>query len=56
LTTNTAQVWVNAKIIEPFDEKTSLIERENAFKALNGILSGHGVDLDKERDERILSR
>jgi DNA-damage-inducible protein J len=31
-------------------------EREQAFNALNGVLSGHTVDLDKEREERIRSK
>ena len=36
--------------------KTSRDEKEKAFSALNGILAGHEVDLDKERAERIQSR
>ena len=31
----------------------SRAEKENAFIALSGILAGHEVDLDKEREERI---
>jgi len=31
-------------------------EKKNAFFALDGILAGHDVDLDKEREERILSK
>jgi addiction module RelB/DinJ family antitoxin len=36
--------------------KASRADKENAFVALNGILAGHEVDLDKEREERILSK
>lgn len=36
--------------------KVSREEKERAFMALKGILAGHEVDLDKEREERILSR
>ena len=32
------------------------IEKEKSFRALNGILAGYEVDLDKEREERILSK
>ena len=41
----------------PIDERTRVTkaEKEQAFMALNGILAGHEVDLDKEREERILS-
>jgi len=31
-------------------------EKKNAFAALDGILAGHEVDLNKEREERILSK
>ena len=31
-------------------------EKEDAFIALNGILAGHVVDLDKEREERIYKK
>ena len=31
-------------------------EKERAFHALNGILAGHEIDLDKEREERILGK
>jgi len=37
-------------------KKTSKEEKINAFFALDGILAGQEVDLDKERDERILSK
>ena len=30
-------------------------EKEKSFKALKGILAGYEIDLDKEREERILS-
>ncbi|MCL1878911.1 MAG: type II toxin-antitoxin system RelB/DinJ family antitoxin [Defluviitaleaceae bacterium] len=36
--------------------KNSRAEKEDAFIALSGILAGHEVDLDKEREERILSK
>ena len=36
--------------------KISQDEKEKAFIALDGILAGHDVDLDKERAERILSK
>jgi len=35
---------------------TSKDEKWAAFMALEGILAGHDVDLEKERGERILSR
>lgn len=38
------------------DTKASREAKENAFMVLNGILAGQEVDLDKEREERILSR
>jgi addiction module RelB/DinJ family antitoxin len=31
-------------------------EREKSFNALNGILAGHEIDLDKEREERISAK
>jgi len=37
------------------DEKITRDEKEKAFVALNGVLAGHEIDLDKEREERILS-
>jgi len=30
--------------------------KEQSFNALKGILKGYAVDLDKEREERILSK
>ena len=30
-------------------------EKEKSFNALNGILAGYEIDLDKEREERIMS-
>jgi DNA-damage-inducible protein J len=33
--------------------KASLETKERSFQALNGLLAGHEVDLDKEREERI---
>ncbi|MCL2169472.1 MAG: type II toxin-antitoxin system RelB/DinJ family antitoxin [Defluviitaleaceae bacterium] len=31
-------------------------ERDKIFTSLRGVLAGHEVDLDKEREEKILSR
>ena len=31
-------------------------EKEKSFNALRGILAGYEIDLDKEREARILSR
>lgn len=31
-------------------------EKEQAYKALSGILAGHKVNLNEEREERILSK
>ena len=36
--------------------KTTKEEKEKLFMALSGILAGHEIDLDKEREERILSK
>ena len=36
--------------------KISLKEKEKSFLALSGILAGHEVDLDREREERILTK
>jgi len=38
------------------DTKTSQEDKEKSFQALAGILAGHEVDLDKEREERISSK
>ncbi|MCL2054965.1 MAG: type II toxin-antitoxin system RelB/DinJ family antitoxin [Oscillospiraceae bacterium] len=41
------------------DKKTPGITREQkerSVKALTGLLAGHEVDLDREREERILSK
>ena len=35
--------------------KVSKDDKQQAFIALDGILAGHEVDLDSEREERILS-
>jgi len=37
-------------------KKVSRKEKESAFMMLNGILAGHEVDLEQEREERILSK
>jgi DNA-damage-inducible protein J len=34
----------------------SHMDKEQSFNALDGILAGHNVDLDRERAERILSK
>jgi hypothetical protein len=31
-------------------------EKKTAFAALDGILAGHSIDLDKMREERILAK
>jgi len=31
-------------------------DKERSFQALGGILAGHEINLDKEREERILSK
>ena len=36
------------------EKSTSGDEKKKAFNALNGILVGYDVDLDAEREERIL--
>ena len=35
---------------------TDTNNKQKAFNALNGILAGHEIDLEKEREDRILSR
>jgi len=35
--------------------KTIKADKEKSFAAIKGILSGHEIDWDKEREERILS-
>jgi len=51
---------VSRQLRIPFDlslneqAKPSTDEKEQAFTALNGILAGYEVDLNKEREERIL--
>ena len=37
------------------DAKKSQEDKEMSFHALGGILAGHEVDLDKEREERIMA-
>jgi DNA-damage-inducible protein J len=34
----------------------SRVKKERSFNALNGVLAGHTVDLDQEREERILPK
>ena len=41
---------------EVSEEKATKRDKERAFHALNGILAGHEIDLDKEREERILGK
>ena len=41
---------------KPSTTTATLAEREESFMALKGILAGYEVDLDIEREERILSR
>ena len=38
------------------ETKVSRNEKEQAFNAINGILSGYNIDLDQEREERILAQ
>jgi len=38
------------------ETKNAQAEKEYAFKRLGGILAEHEIDLDKEREERILSK
>jgi len=45
-----------SKITPSNKTKVSREEKEQALLALDGILAGHEVDLDKERQERILSK
>ncbi|MDR2736598.1 MAG: type II toxin-antitoxin system RelB/DinJ family antitoxin [Gracilibacteraceae bacterium] len=32
------------------------VDKEQSFQALRGVLAGYDIDLDKEREERILSK
>ena len=36
--------------------KVMRVDKEKSFSALNGILAGHMVDLDAEREERISAK
>ena len=38
------------------DSKVSRDEKEMAFMSLRGILAGYEIDLEKEREERILAK
>jgi len=38
------------------DAKKSLDDKKMSYNALEGILSNHEVDLDKEREERIMAQ
>ena len=38
------------------DVEVARAERERSFMALRGILAKHEVDLDKEREERIMAQ
>ena len=40
----------------PIDGNDSRKKKWDPFMALEGILAGYDIDLDKEREERILSR
>ena len=40
----------------PIDGNDSREKKWDSFMALEGILAGYDIDLDKEREERILSR
>jgi len=44
--------------VSPITPNTNILnsEKQKAFIALDGILAGHEVDLDNERDERILAK
>ena len=46
----------NKDIILPSAKKVSRIEKEKSYKAVSGILAGYEIDLEKEREERILSK
>ena len=54
------QIPFNLSLDEPIPSpaniKASRIEKEHSFNSLNGILAGHNIDLDKEREERILTQ
>jgi len=48
----------NLSLNEPVFPKPQVTkeEKKRSFQALDGVLAGYEVDLDKEREERILSR
>ena len=43
-------------VIVPPKFEASRTEKEQAFNAIDGILAGHDIDLDREREGRILSQ
>ena len=43
------------RALAQLNTKNTRDEKEKAFMALSGVLAGHEVDLDIEREERILS-
>ena len=49
---------ITIKKENPASVKTKIIkaDKEKSFAAIKGILSGHEIDLGKEREERILSK
>ena len=49
------ELALNQQVITP-SANTSIEEKKKAFDALDGILSGQDIDLDREREERILSK
>ena len=44
------------QVIVPLKFKASRSEKEQAFNAVNGILAGHDINLDREKEDRILSQ
>ena len=48
---------LNAHAIKTaIDTKKSLEDKNMSFEALSGMLFGHEIDLDKEREERIMTK